>query len=333
MERKIGVIPPRARLADLAAAAGVSTATVSRVLNGKPGVAESTRSSVMAALRALGMPPSETTAGFVAVVIPELANPGFASFATELSLRFSAAGQNMMMFTTGPGANTELQYLEAMQPADVVGLVSVSGTLADSLVSHEQYRRLTAAGLPVVVINAYDPQIEASFFSCSDAEAVAMSVSHLRSFEHERIGLAVGQQRYQPSVRKLEAFLGLGFDESSVASTTFTVEGGHAAAARLLDAGHTAIVCGSDVMALGAIREAKSRGLDVPGDVSIVGYDDSPLMAFTAPALTTVRQPVPTMCQAAVRALLAMINGQPAEPTEMLFHPDLIIRQSTGPKP
>jgi len=114
-------------------------------------------------------------------------------------------------------------------------------------------------------------------------------------------------------------------------STIFSVEGGQVAAARLFDAGHTAIVCGSDVMALGAVREARSRGMDVPRDVSVVGFDDSPLMAFTSPALTTVRQPVAAMTQAAVSSLLTAIRGLPTDPTEMLFHPDLIIRQSTGP--
>ena len=79
-------------------------------------------------------------------------------------------------------------------------------------------------------------------------------------------------------------------------------------------------------MALGVIREARSRGLDVPRDLSVVGYDDSSLMAFTDPALTTVRQPVSAMCKAAVDTLLASIGGLETDPTEMLFHPDLIIR-------
>ena len=116
-------------------------------------------------------------------------------------------------------------------------------------------------------------------------------------------------------------------------STIFSVEGGQAAAARLFDAGHTAIVCGSDVMALGAVREARSRGLDVPRDVSVVGFDDSPLIAFTDPPLTTLRQPVEPMCRSAVTTLVSMIEGGPAPRTEILFLPELIVRGSTGPAP
>ncbi|WP_331715495.1 substrate-binding domain-containing protein [Tessaracoccus coleopterorum] len=185
--------------------------------------------------------------------------------------------------------------------------------------------------MPAVFINSHDHRVDAAFFSCSDAEAIASSVAHLRSLGHTRIGLAVGQQRYQPTRRKIEAFLDQGLPRESIVSTIFSVEGGQAAGGRLLDAGHTAIICGSDVMALGVIREARSRGLSVPQDLSVVGYDDSPLMAFTDPALTTVRQPVRAMCKAAVDTLLASIGGTRTDNTEILFHPDLIIRQSTGP--
>lgn len=328
------MIPQGARLADLAKAAGVSTATVSRVLNDKPGVAESTRQAVLSAIESLGYQVEDHRGaddGFIAVMVPELANPGFAAFATELSLQLSAAGRHMIMCTAGPGALTEVAYLDALLGVEIAGIISVSGTLADKLVSHEHYQRLAAAGVPAVFINAYDPDIDGSFYSTSDAEAIAMSVAHLRQFGHERIGLAVGQQRYQPAQRKIDAFLGLGFQRSSVISTIFSVEGGQAAGARLLDAGHTAIICGSDLMALGAIREAHARGLSVPGDLSVVGYDDSAVMAFTAPGLTTVRQPVARLCQSAVGALMSAIRGLPTDPTEMFFHPDLIIRQSTGP--
>lgn len=110
-------------------------------------------------------------------------------------------------------------------------------------------------------------------------------------------------------------------------------EGGQVAAGRLIESDHTAIICGSDLMALGAIREARSRGLEVPRDLSVVGFDDSPLMAFTDPALTTVRQPVRAMCEAAVSALLRALDGTPLDRTEVLFHPDLIIRRSTAPAP
>jgi DNA-binding LacI/PurR family transcriptional regulator len=163
---------------------------------------------------------------------------------------------------------------------------------------------------------------------------------HLTSLGHSCIGLAVGPDRYIPAKRKVAAFLAHlekadpGCDGGPhVVTTLFTVEGGQAAAGELMDSGHTAIVCGSDLMALGAIRAARARGLRVPEDVSIVGFDDSPLMAFTDPPLTTVRQPVAGMGKAAVSALVSEISGTKVSRTELLFHPDLIVRGSTGPVP
>lgn len=329
------MIPHGIKLADLATAAGVSTATVSRVLNGKPGVAEATRRSVLDAIAALGhsveQHNDDSREGFIAVMVPELGNPGFAAFATELSLQLSATGRHMILCTAGPGATSEVDYLGALLGVEIAGIISVSGTLADKLVPHDHYQGLTAAGVPAVFINAHDPEIDGAFFSTSDSEAVTMSLAHLRQFGHQKIGLAVGQQRYQPAQRKMDAFLAQGMSRGSIVSTFFSVEGGQSAAARLLDAGHSAIICGSDLMALGVIREAHARGLSVPGDISVIGYDDSPLMAFTSPGLTTLRQPVASLCKAAVSSLMSAIRGLPTDATEMLFHPDLIIRQSTGP--
>jgi DNA-binding LacI/PurR family transcriptional regulator len=162
-------------------------------------------------------------------------------------------------------------------------------------------------------------------------------VSHLAELGHTRIGLAVGQRRYVPVIRKVAAFaeasrdlLGRTDAETLVEYSIFSVEGGQAAGAALLDRGCTGIVCGSDLMALGAIRAARARGLAVPQNLSVVGFDDSPLIAFTDPPLTTIRQPVQAMSEAAVRALLEEIAGAPAPKSEFLFQPDLVVRGSTA---
>lgn len=324
----------RTRMSDIAETAGVSTATVSRVLSGKPGVKEETRRAVLEAMTALGYAretPNGKRGGVVAVVVPELSNPAFPAFVEELDILLFAAGQANVVCPAGNSGTGELQHLETLQGLNVSGVVSVSGTPADSLGSNEHYRRLIESGVPTVFINGFAPDLRGAFFSCSDAEAVSASVTHLRTLGHERIGLAIGSERYLPARRKAEGFEALGFPRESIASTIFTVEGGQLAASRLIESGHTAIICGSDIMALGVIREAHSRGLSVPGDLSVVGFDDSPLMAFTEPALTTIRQPVRAMCEAAVTALLEGLGGSPLDRSELLFHPDLIIRNSTGP--
>ncbi len=151
---------------------------------------------------------------------------------------------------------------------------------------------------------------------------MALAVTHLASLGHNRIGLALGPKRFVPVQRKIEGFVRavqeqLGLSAETVETdliqhSLYTLEGGQAAASALMDRGCTAVVCASDMMALGAIRAARQRGLEVPDDISVVGFDDSPLIAFTDPPLTTVRKPVPAMGQAAVRTLLEEIGGTPA---------------------
>lgn len=113
--------------------------------------------------------------------------------------------------------------------------------------------------------------------------------------------------------------------------TLFTVEGGVSACTDLIAQGCTAIIFASDVMAYGAIRYCQSSGLRIPEDLSIVGYDDSPLNAFTNPPLTTLHQPVKTMCETAVTTLIGMINGTQSSIGAMKFEPELIVRESTTP--
>jgi DNA-binding LacI/PurR family transcriptional regulator len=111
----------------------------------------------------------------------------------------------------------------------------------------------------------------------------------------------------------------------------FSLEGGQAAATRMLRQGVTGIICASDVLALGAVRAVRRAGLSVPGDVSVVGYDDSTWLNATDPPLTTVRQPIESMGRSAVALLVKEMEAVTANPEELLFEPELVVRGSTGP--
>jgi len=214
-----------------------------------------------------------------------------------------------------------------------VGLIVVSGAHADVNADLGRYQRLLDRHIPLVLVNGHADGIDTVFVSDDDHEAMRLAVSHLVELGHESIGLATGPSHYVPVTRKIEGFraaLGAKTKKPPVELSIFTIEGGRAAASRLLDKGVTAIVCASDLMALGAIEACRARKLRVPRDVSIVGYDDSPMMAFTDPALTTVRQAVPAMCSAAVRALLDQLAGRSVPRHEYLFRPELVVRGSTG---
>jgi len=333
----------RARLSDIAQQANVSEATVSRVLNDRPGVSPDKRQAVLTALDVLGYERPQRlrkrSAGLVGLVVPELENPIFPAFAQTIESTLAQSGYTPVLCTQTPGGVTEDEYVEMLLDRQVSGIVFVSGLHADTTSDPARYRKLVSRPLPIVLINGYRSDIDAPFVSCDDREAGELAVSHLVALGHRRIGLVTGPERFLPVQRKMTGYRSamrrlLGASDRDLAALTaltlFGVEGGEAAAGRLIDSGVTGIVCGSDLMALGAIRAARQRGLSVPGDLSVIGFDDSPLIAFTDPPLTTVRQPVVPMSVAAVRALLDEINGHAAPRSEYVFRPDLVVRGSTA---
>jgi LacI family transcriptional regulator, repressor for deo operon, udp, cdd, tsx, nupC, and nupG len=337
----------RPRLADIAVQAQVSEATVSRVLNDKPGVAAETRQAVLTALDVLGYErPARLRrkhqAGLVGLVTPELDNPIFPAFAQVIESVLAQHGYTPVLCTQTPGGVTEDEYVEMLLERSVAGIIFVSGLHADTTADPERYRRLVAQRLPIVLVNGFVEGIEAPFISPDEVVAAELAVAHLVSLGHRRIGLISGPHRYLPVQRKLAGWRRamtslLGTTESEldelVSLSLFSVEGGAAAATRLFPRDVTGLVCGSDLMALGAIRAARQQGRSVPADVSVVGYDDSPLIAFTDPPLTTVRQPVVPMAYAAVRALLDEIRGDGAPGSEYVFAPELVVRASTATTP
>jgi len=336
----------RARLADIARQAEVSEATVSRVLNDRPGVSPETRQAVLTALDVLGYErPArlrKRSAGLVGLVVPELENPIFPAFAQAIESALAQEGYTPVLCSRPLGGVTEDEYVEMLLDRQVSGIVFISGMHADTTADPERYRKLVARPLPIVLINGYIPDLPAPFISCDDRAASELAVSHLAALGHRRIGLISGPERYVPVQRKVAGFRAsmqqlLNTSDAElddlIELSLFSVEGGDAAAARLLERGVTGICCGSDLMALGAIRAARRRGLSVPGDVSVVGFDDSLLIGFTDPPLTTVRQPVRAMAAAAVRALVDEIRGQGAPHSEYLFRPDLVVRGSTAVAP
>jgi LacI family transcriptional regulator, repressor for deo operon, udp, cdd, tsx, nupC, and nupG len=338
------VSAPRARLADIAAQAGVSEATVSRVLNARPGVAAATREVVLTALDVLGYERpirlKQRSAGLVGLIVPELENPIFPAFAQVIESALARHGYTPVLCTQTPGGVHEDDYTQMLLERGVSGIIYISGLHADSTASPERYAVLRRRGLPIVLVNGYIEGVDAPFISNDEVASMELAVSHLVALGHTRIGLALGPARFVPVVRKITGFrdamrrhLGVENVEPWVECSLFSVEGGAAATDRLVTDGVTAVICGSDLMALGAVRAVRARGLQVPDDVSVVGYDDSALVAFTDPPLTTVRQSVPSMGAAAVRALLDEIAGTPAPRAEYIFRPELVVRGSTGSVP
>jgi LacI family transcriptional regulator, repressor for deo operon, udp, cdd, tsx, nupC, and nupG len=331
------------KLADVAKQAGVSEATVSRVLNGRPGISDSTREAVLTALDVIGYErPTHLRvrrARMVGLVVPELQNPIFPALAEVVAGALAQRGFNAVLCTR-TGSMSEAEYVEMLLERQVSGMIFAGGQYAEADAPHEHYTRLLRLRLPVVLVNAAAEHLDFPRVSTDDAVAMEQAHAHLAYLGHERIGLVLGPPDHVPSARKLAAFeravvraSGEPLPAELVERTRFSIEGGHAAAARLIGQQVTGIICASDPLALGAIRAAKRAGLGVPTDLSVVGYDDSAFMSCTDPPLTTVRQPIDAIGRAAVEMLAGQIEGAPIAADELFFEPEIVARGSTANAP
>ena len=331
------------RLAEVAKKVGVSEATVSRVLNGKPGVSEPTRQAVLTALDVLGYERPTKLRGerarLVGLVLPELQNPIFPAFAEVMGVALAQRGFTPVLCTQTAGGISEVEYVDLLLQQQVSGIVFAGGLYAERDASHGHYGRLRERGVPTVLVNAAIDGLGFPTVACDDRIATEQAMAHLRSLGHTRIGILVGPPDHVPSNRKLDAArafaarTGLPLPDRHVARGWYSIETAQASAVRLLDAGVTGIVCASDLIALGAIRAARRAGLEVPRDVSVIGFDDSFLMNCTEPPLTTIRQPIEPMSRMVIELLLGQMNGTPMPHDELLFEPELVVRSSTGPAP
>ncbi|HEY4569198.1 MAG TPA: substrate-binding domain-containing protein, partial [Kribbella sp.] len=235
------------------------------------------------------------------------------------------------------GGVPERDYIEMLLDHQVSGVVFAGGSYALADSDHGHYRQLMDRRMPVVMVNAGADDLGFPHISTDDAVAVEQAYGHLRTLGHTRIGMVMGPEDHVPSRRKLAAVAEFANwrseDDWLVERTTFSMESARVAAARLIQRSVTGMICASDVLALGSIRAARRLGLEVPRDVSVVGFDDSALMTCTDPPLTTVRQPIEMMGQAAVDLLVNQIEGSGVAADELLFEPELVVRGSTAPVP
>jgi DNA-binding LacI/PurR family transcriptional regulator len=329
------------RLAEVAKKVGVSEATVSRVLNGKAGVSDSTREAVLTALDVLGYERPTRLRGqrarLIGLVLPELQNPIFPALAEVIGGALAQRGFTPVLCTRTAGGLSEADYVDMLLEQHASGVVFAGGHYAELAAPHDHYRLLREKGIPVVLVNAAIDNLDFPCVSTDDVSAAGQAFSHLAALGHERIGLVLGPEDHMPSRRKLAAFREhaerAGLNVAPVEHALFSLEGGQAAATRILRSGVTGVICGSDVLALGAIRAVRRSGLTVPGDVSVVGFDDSGWLNCTDPPLTTVRQPIESMGKAAVALLVNQMETVVPHPEELLFEPELVVRGSTGPAP
>lgn len=325
----------------VARAAGVSQSTVSRALRGDPRVREDTRRLIEQTAEQLGyrppgaatMRPSRTRT--IGVVVSDLTNPFFPSLLTPVHDELRLMGYGVVLFTERTDIPTGQEALLNLLDQSIDGLLVTTATLDSPLAEAVDTREL-----PVVLLNRYVDGMDVDRVIADNFRGGQAAARHVTELGHSRVGVVRGPSNTSTSRDRHAGLLdGLGaagveLDPRLVREGPYSHQCGYQNARELLRLTEppSAVVCGNDVIAFGAIDAAKSLGLDVPGDVSIVGFDDVPMASWEVYQLTTVRQPLSDMARTAARLLVERIehDGAIGAGRERLFATSLVRRSTTG---
>jgi LacI family transcriptional regulator len=311
-----GTRPPT--IADVARAAGVSTATVSRALSGAPGLRPETRERVLAIARQLGYRPSGVARALkrgmtrtLGLIVTDIANPYFPAVVRAVEDAARQHGFTVLLGNGDEDPDREAAYLELLAERRVDGLIVASGALG------ERHRRwLVDAPVPVVLVNSALPDTPLPAILSDNRAGGRLAAEHLLQLGHRRLGHIAGPPSSSATAERLagirEAMAAWGLDPADLALETGDghPSGGAAAMERLLrrQPAPTGVLCYNDLTAIGALRAAHARGLRVPEDLSIVGFDDIEAARYVEPPLTTVAQQVAAMGRWAVDYLVGQFS-------------------------
>jgi LacI family transcriptional regulator len=329
---------------DVAREAGVSDATVSRVFNNKDSVREVTRQRVMAAANKLGYVANlqaRRLAGgklnVIGLLIPGLDNGYLVEIVRGVDLELAQAGYELMIHTTHGRGNNETSYLQYVANGLTEGIL-----LVVPLLSSDFLRALEELNYPYVLIDEIDPSGHSFSVSSTNWQGAYDATEYLIRLGHRQIGFITGIVQLSSAKDRLAGYLsalqdnGIPVDESFIASGDFGKASGYDMAQRLLnlEQAPTAIFASNDMMALGAMDAIRDKGLSIPDDISVIGFDNIPQAIISYPKLTTVHQPLELMGQVGVKLLLEQLED--IETLErlsrrMTLATQLIIRDSCQP--
>ncbi|AJD92186.1 hypothetical protein JMA_28690 [Jeotgalibacillus malaysiensis] len=328
-----------ATIKDVARVANVSIATVSRVLNNKSGFSEETRRSVEKAIEELGYVPNGVARGLISkrtntigLLVPALSSMLVSEMVSGIERVVHEQGSSLIVCHTESKGKKTMQYLQLLIAKQVDGIIFTSEVLLQ-----EYYQMIERSGIPLVLLSTETLNLPVPSVKVNDRLASFHATEYMIKQGHKKIGMISGNRNDMiagvPRVEGYRMALNshqIAFDESMIASHKgFSYIDG-ATAFRKLITDHpdiTAIVAASDEIALGIISEAFKMGINIPEQVSVIGYDNIPICNVSIPPLTTISQPVAKMGEVAAEMVLDMISGNHVQ-ENVIFPHEIIERQS-----
>ena len=325
---------------DVARAAAVSKQTVSRVINGRYDVADSTRIRVQQVVAELGFRPNASArslltgrTSILGLVVPDITNPFFIDIVRGVQSAAEEKGYHVLLYNTGDSYDSEAQSVQLLGERRADGIIMCSSRLSD-----ERLTELLHGVARVVLVNRWVEDLQVPQIGADYTRGVRSSVEYLVNHGHRRIGIITLETETANSQAKLRGYreaiaeAGLPVTPNLIARTVSSISGGFAAAVALLERSEppTAIIAYSDATGLGVLHACHHRGLSVPGDLAVIGFGGSEVAAFANPSLSTIAVPNYQMGRMAVDLLLERVDGKGVTAPRIVTEPQLILRGSTG---
>lgn len=325
-------------IADIAKRVGVSKTTVSRVLNDKPYVEAVTKQKILDVIEETGFTRQHSAislaggrTNIIGLLVPSLSNPYSLTVIQGVADKISNENFDLMLYTTGLSEQTQKRFFRRLSKNVVDGLVVLLPRESTDL-----ERELFSSDLPIVLIDHRGINSHVPTIAATNEKGGYDATNYLISLGHRAIGFITGVLDFGCSLERLEGYKvalkkhGIAFTNNYVIPGDFTESSGYTSAKALMNqvAPPTAIFCSNDDMAIGAMRAIQDMGLRVPGDVSIIGFDDISKASMVYPPLTTIRQPLFKMGETAANLVVDLINGTKINKTCVVLQTELVIRGS-----
>ncbi|NLG98750.1 MAG: LacI family transcriptional regulator [Chloroflexi bacterium] len=330
-----------ATIRQVAEQAGVSTATVSRVLSGASRVSDELIKRVTTAAEKLNYHPNRTARGLrtqrsytAALIIPDIENPFFTSIARGVEQILRAEGYSLILTNSDEDHRIEMQHLMQLHADGIAGVI-----LAPTSQDARKYEQLVEAGMNLVAIDRIPRKLRADSVSVNNQDAIYQATQHLYEMGHRHIGFISGLPNVSTARERRQGFdqaikdLGITTLPEWIQQGNFRQEDGFAAMNRILQLENrpTAVITANNMMTLGALKAIYQNKLVIPDDIAIVGFDDVEWAGSLNPPLTVIAQPTRELGQAAARLLLGRIKRRDMPYHYVVLNTQLIVRDSSGP--
>jgi DNA-binding LacI/PurR family transcriptional regulator len=329
-----------ATIRQVAEAAGVSIATVSRVLSGNGGVTEPLAEKVRQAAENLNFKPNRVARGLrrqhsqtIGVLVTDIQNPFFTSVLQSIERVLESNGYVMLLCNSDEQPGREKIHLATLQAEGVAGVI-----IAPTRNDVSRYQMVINNGTPVVIIDREVQDIKADCVTINNHDASINAVNHLLSLGHKRIGLIAGPDFVTTSAIRKKGYLqalrdaGITHTNEYVQAADYKQCGGYEAMGKFLKLPNppTAVIVLNNLMTLGALQIIHEQNLSVPGDIALLGFDDMPWAACLQPPLTVIAQPIYALGEAAAQLLVDRIQNPNRPFRKLMFEASLIVRASTA---